>query len=116
MPQLIAPSFFVLLFWLCVGHALADYPLQGDFVSRAKNRYNPVDGIDANIILTMHALIHGGMVALITGSVLMGVIETLCHWSIDDQKCAGGISFRRDQALHLACKVLWAFFAAVLYR
>jgi hypothetical protein len=29
---------------LIAGHALADYPLQGDFLSRAKNRSAPIPG------------------------------------------------------------------------
>ncbi len=31
----------VLLFAFCIGHAFADFPLQGDFLSRGKNRNSP---------------------------------------------------------------------------
>ena len=30
---------------MVVGHVLADYPLQGDFLSRAKNRFSPIVGV-----------------------------------------------------------------------
>lgn len=29
---------------MLAGHALADYPLQGDFLAKAKNRANPIPG------------------------------------------------------------------------
>ena len=35
----------MILFWLMVGHALADYPLQGDFLAKAKNRTAPIPGV-----------------------------------------------------------------------
>lgn len=30
---------------LIAGHFLCDYPLQGDFLSKAKNRVNPIPGV-----------------------------------------------------------------------
>lgn len=96
-----------LLFALLVGHALADYPLQADFLAKAKNHTAPIPGIDWWIALSAHALIHGGTVAVLTGSVAMGVAETVLHFGIDWLKCDGRTSFRTDQALHVACKVVW---------
>jgi hypothetical protein len=97
----------MMLFWLLVGHALADYPLQGDFLAKAKNRSAPIAGVPWWQALSAHALIHGGMVAAITGSVWLGVAETVAHWLIDDVKCRGRIGFNADQGLHVACKLLW---------
>ena len=54
---------FVGLLWLLLcGHALCDYPLQGDFLARGKNHTDPIPGIPWVHCLVAHALIHGGMV------------------------------------------------------
>lgn len=92
---------------LLVGHALADYPLQGDFLAKAKNRANPIPGVPWYHGLLPHAAIHGGFVGVITGSLSLGVAEFVVHCLIDDAKCMGRISYNTDQALHVACKVLW---------
>lgn len=92
---------------LVAAHALCDYPLQGDFLARAKNRFAPLPGVPWYQALGSHAIIHGGGVALITGMPILGVAEALAHAAIDDAKCAGRIGFNADQALHVLCKVLW---------
>jgi hypothetical protein len=100
-----------LYFWLTVGHALADYPLQGDFIAQAKNRHTAPGALFWRWVLPTHGLIHGGFVALVTGSVLLGVAEAVAHSAIDYAKCEGWLSFDADQLLHLACKVCWAAIA-----
>lgn len=97
---------------LVAAHALADYPLQGEFLARAKNRFHPVPGVPWYQALGAHAVIHGGMVGAITGSLLLGVLETLVHFVIDDCKCARRIGFNTDQALHVLCKLLWVLMLA----
>jgi hypothetical protein len=99
---------------LVAAHALCDYPLQGDFLARAKNRTLPIPGVPWYQALGAHAVIHGGAVALLTGMPLLGVAETLAHAAIDDAKCTGKIGFNTDQALHIVCKALWVVFAAAL--
>lgn len=96
---------------LIVGHALADYPLQGDFLSRAKNRTAPIPGVPWYQALGAHVVIHGGFVAAITGIWWLGVAEALVHAVTDDAKCRGRISFNADQAIHVACKVAWVAIA-----
>lgn len=97
------------LFMLLTGHALADYPLQGDYLAKSKDRNNP---LGANGVwrhsLGAHALIHGGMVALITGRVSLGLAETAIHAATDFAKTEKLIDYDTDQAIHVACKVLWA--------
>lgn len=100
-----------LFFFLVVAHALADYPLQGDFLSKAKNRAAPITGVPWWQALGAHALIHGGFVALITNSVLLGIFEVVAHFVIDDLKCRGKLTFNQDQFLHIGCKVVWVFLA-----
>lgn len=105
-----------LAFALLSAHALADYPLQGDFLSKAKNRNTPIPGIPWWQALWAHSAIHGGFVVLITGSVWLGLAEMAAHFVIDDAKCCGRIGFNTDQALHIGCKVLWLVLAVVLIK
>jgi hypothetical protein len=96
-----------MLFYLIAGHSVADYPLQGDFLARAKNHVTPVAGVPWGIALFAHAIIHGAFVAAITGSVALGMAETVVHAAIDYAKCDGWTNLVGDQALHVACKVVW---------
>lgn len=97
----------MMLFWLIVGHFVADYPLQGDFLARAKNRLQPIPGFPWWQALGAHATIHGGFVAFLTGSIWLGLAEIAAHFVIDDLKCSGRISLNTDQALHIVCKCAW---------
>lgn len=108
-------AFHELLFWMVVGHALADYPLQGDFLATAKNRNTPLGKVFWPHALSAHALIHAGFVAAVTGSVALGLAEAVAHFLTDALKCDGKISLNVDQGVHLACKVLWAAVAAGLF-
>lgn len=92
---------------LVFAHALADYPLQGDFMARAKNPAAPLPGVPWPWIMSAHAAIHAGFVGLITGSLLLGALEFLAHWLIDYCKCRGTLTFSSDQWLHLWCKLMW---------
>ena len=93
------------LFLLLAGHALADYPLQGDFIARGKNFRSPIAGIDWWVVMLAHSLIHGGAVVVVTGNVWMGVVETVLHFLIDHAKCRNYFGFKTDQALHVVCKI-----------
>lgn len=107
-----------LWFVLCLGHFVADYPLQSDFIAKGKNRFRPVD--PASIppgqtpmtvwpwVLTAHAATHGAAVYLILGSPALAMAELLSHWLIDYGKCANRYGIHLDQAAHLVCKLLWA--------
>lgn len=102
------------LFLLLAGHALADYPLQGDFLAKAKNRAAPIPGVPFWQALGAHALIHGGVVALVTGVWWLGVLEFAAHALIDDAKCTSKIGFNGDQILHVLCKLAWFWIAVNL--
>jgi hypothetical protein len=95
------------LFAMIGAHALADYPLQGDFLAKAKNRAAPIPGVPRWQALGAHAVIHGAAVAAITKSPALGIAETVVHAITDDLKCNGRLSYNQDQAIHLACKVVW---------
>lgn len=108
LPLAPLPMFMALI----VGHFLADYPLQGDFLARAKNRTAPVPDIPWQQALTAHAAIQAGFVAAITGSLWLGLAEFAAHWITDDMKCRGRIGFNADQSIHFACKFAWVMLAA----
>lgn len=96
-----------LFFLLICGHALADYPLQGDFLAKGKNHKAPIDGVPFYHCLAAHSLIHGGFVYLVTGSLFLGLLETICHAFIDFGKCDKLYGLNTDQALHVLCKGVW---------
>jgi len=104
-------GFLPLLFLLLFAHALADYPLQGPFLSEAKNRNTATGKLFWPHALGAHAMIHGGFVLLLTGSLLMACAEVAIHAATDWFKCEGGISLHTDQAVHILCKILWAAIA-----
>ncbi len=117
-----ALSAAVLLFAFVIGHSIADFPLQGDFLSRGKNRNTPppplADGkaSPGNLwvyLMSAHCLIHAGFVWVICGSPLLAFVEFVLHWIIDHAKCEGHTSFATDQWMHVATKavyvaLLWA--------
>lgn len=101
---------------LVFAHCLADYPLQGDFLARAKNHMNqfgaPVD-VPWAIALAVHAFIHAGFVAYLTHSLAFGAAEFVVHCITDYMKNDGKLgtgegAFARDQLLHVAHKAMWA--------
>lgn len=100
-----------LLFALVIGHVLADYPLQGEYLALNKNRhYRPSNGVIQPKglwihCLGAHCLIHAGIVWLITGRVFLGVIEFVLHFIIDAMKSEKKTTFHSDQVLHIACRV-----------
>jgi hypothetical protein len=105
-------SFVVTMFWLMVGHSLADYPLQGDFLANGKNRHTPIGKMFWPHAIFAHSMIHGGFVAIITGSVWLGVAEAVVHGITDLLKCDNWIGLRTDQAIHVVCKIVWAVIVA----
>ena len=96
-----------ILFWLLVGHAVCDFPLQGDFLAKAKNYKTAITGIPWIYALFMHSLIHAGMVAMVTGSLYLAICELVIHIVTDALKCADVFGFKTDQAIHIACKFLY---------
>lgn len=98
-----------LLFLLIFGHFLADYPLQGEFLSKAKNRNTDVGKVFWKHALPAHAFIHAGFVAMFTGSLILAFAEFAVHGVTDFLKCENKISLNVDQAIHIGCKVVWAF-------
>ncbi|MFM2168585.1 MAG: hypothetical protein RIS79_2956 [Verrucomicrobiota bacterium] len=106
-------------FLLCMGHALMDYPLQGEFLAQCKNRHYLVQRANPSrppsiwiICMTSHCLLHAAAVWLITGCVILAGVEFVLHFVIDVAKCEGVTSFNQDQLLHFGCKAVYVAAAA----
>lgn len=104
------------LFQLIIGHAIADYALQSEAMSRYKNWNTPPEpplGQKQVICwfywLAAHSLVNGGTVYIITHSALLGFLETIAHCMIDFLKLRNTISLHQDQLLHIICKCIWAW-------
>lgn len=103
-------------FALIVGHAVADYPLQGEFLALGKNHRLPTEPRQCRgscvrglwfHCLTAHAIIHAGVVWAVTGVFFLGILEFFLHWVIDYLKSAGFTNLHLDQFLHILCKAAY---------
>ena len=74
----------MLALMLLAVHWLCDYPLQGQFLSDAKQK-----GPLRVYHLIAHAGIQGAGVALVTGNVWLGIAEWIAHTAIDEAKVRG---------------------------
>ena len=99
-----------MLFLMVAGHAYADFALQSGWHSSVKRPGNP-HGYPWPVALACHSLIHGGIVALVTGMWWLGALESIVHGATDYIKGRGWIGAVTDQLIHLACKVLWCVLA-----
>src|SRR6478752_5092840 len=113
-----------LLLALVIGHAIADFPMQGTFLAMGKNRHvkmpdpegAPFPGNLWVYCLTAHALIHAGAVWLITGSITFAIAELCLHWFIDFAKNERWTNFTVDQCLHVVCKIIYAVLISGVWR
>jgi len=99
----------LLFFALLIGHALADFGLQSEFIARNKVRKAAMDGPRGLWfhVLFAHSLIHAGAVWVITGSPLLAAAELVLHAVIDHIRGKERISFNVDQSAHILCKVVY---------
>ncbi len=98
---------FALFFAFAIAHALADFPLQGDYLARMKRRDQVSTPSEWIISLTAHSLVQAGGVWIVSGSPLLGAVELCLHWLIDLGKGEGKFGYVTDQVLHLACKLAY---------
>lgn len=101
-------EFLFILGALLFFHFLADYPLQGDFLARAKNHVEPIPNVSWRHALFAHSFIHAGFVYLVTGQVLFFLIELIGHAITDHEKCKGELTFNMDQTIHISMKFMYA--------
>jgi len=109
---------------LLVTHAFADGIFQPDWMAKMKHPKKLVHRDEFDVeednplwfpVLSCHSIANGGAITitigLITGNwymgMILGMLEAWCHFWIDFSSTRKLISFTMDQALHLACKVVW---------
>lgn len=97
----------LLLLFLLMGHALADFPLQPAILADSKCPHSATGKIPWPYALSAHAVIHGGFVGAFTGSAVLALAETVAHAVTDWLKCENRIGAGTDQAIHVLCKVVW---------
>lgn len=104
-----------LFFQFLVGHALGDYVFQRDIMATSKSRHAEIYKTAGKGFpgwyywMGSHALVHGGAVFIISGSWVLGVVETVLHFIIDFSKCEHWISLHVDQLLHILCKAVYVY-------
>lgn len=90
-----------------LGHVLADFPLQSEYLATQKVR-STADSFQSWIVgLSAHCIIHAGAVWIITGSLVFAAAELVLHGLIDFGKGKGKFGLLVDQGLHLACKLAY---------
>ena len=107
MNILIQSGPFALFFAFAIAHALADFPLQGDYLARMKRRDQSSKPSEWIIPLTAHSLVQAGGVWIVSGCALLGAAELCLHWLIDLGKGEGKFGYVTDQGFHLACKLAY---------
>lgn len=107
----------MILFMLIAAHFICDFPLQSDAIAINKNR-NARTELQKHVPYqywgVAHGFCHGAAVALITGSVWLGIAETVCHYIIDFGKCEKYYNIHIDQLLHMVCKIIWVIILVVI--
>ena len=108
MSFLIQQGPLALFFAFTIMHALADFPLQGEFLAIQKARRTANDRRMWVVALTAHCLIQAGGVWLVSGSMAFAATELLLHGLIDLGKGEQRFGILVDQGLHLLCKLVYA--------
>ncbi len=88
-------------------HALADFPLQGDYIAKQKARRHADSKSTWIVALAAHSIIHAGGVWLISGSLAFGFVELVLHSLIDTGKGEEKFGLVTDQLLHVNCKLAY---------
>jgi hypothetical protein len=95
-----------------VMHALADFPLQGDYIAKQKSRRQADNRSVWIVALSAHCVIHAGGVWLVSGSLAFGFAELVLHALIDLGKGEDKFGLVTDQLLHVSCKLAYAVLLA----
>ena len=107
MSVIIQQGPLALFFAFVVIHALADFPLQGDYIARQKSRTLSDSRSDWIVALVAHCVIHAGGVWLVSGSLALAGVEFLLHGVIDLGKGEEKFGIATDQIFHVLCKVAY---------
>jgi hypothetical protein len=104
-----------LFFQLLVGHVLGDFVFQRSIMATSKSRHAEIHQTAGPRFpawwywLGSHAFVHGGAVFIVTGSLALGLAETVLHFAIDFGKCEHWYGIHVDQLLHILCKLAYVY-------
>lgn len=101
--------FFALLFF----HYLFDFPLQGEYVARAKSPVEPLPHTPWKHVMAAHCMLHAGGVYIVLGVWWIAALEFIGHFAVDYFKCRGELTYEQDQYLHIMMKALWVVLAVL---
>lgn len=93
---------------LMLVHYLADYPLQGEYLAKGKNRFDPNNKDIWFHCLFAHSMIHALLVFAVTGSYIAFIYQAVTHFWIDYDKCKGELTYTQDQLLHTSVMAMIA--------
>lgn len=102
-------KFLEIFVMLVAMHFVCDYTFQSDFIAKYKSRLNSLAVVPWYYVLLSHAITHSVGVYVVTQNMGLAVLETACHFGIDAAKNEGKTDIHQDQALHIVCKLVWAF-------
>jgi hypothetical protein len=105
-------DFAEVLFWLLVGHALADFVFQTDKMRQFKRPVRVQEGgAPWWFWMSAHCLVHAGAVALATGRIEIGMLEFVVHFAADSIPRRNAYL---NQGLHVISKLVWAYMVVSL--
>lgn len=107
MGDLLQQGPFALFFGFIVAHVIADFPLQGDYLARQKSRRLADSPTDWIVGLSAHCIIQSAGVWIISGSLLLAMVELVLHCLIDIGKGEEKFGLLTDQILHWLCKLAY---------
>lgn len=112
MIRRIRPILPILSTLICT-HYITDFGLQSEAMALGKAGQLPAPpGVPTRTDwLIAHAAINAAGVLMATKSARAALGEFIIHILIDWVKGEGWLSYRQDQALHLACKIIISIFS-----
>ena len=97
---------------LIIAHAFGDGVFQTAWIGKYKSRLVEWrDSQDTVIkygwfyVLSLHSIVNGAMVYLVTQNMYLGIAETILHWLIDYGSSNKKYPLSVDQTLHIVCKI-----------
>lgn len=115
-------NWFEIIFILLFLHALGDFALQSDVMSREKNRHNRAPTYMPSgqkpkktwvYWLIAHAFIQGGLIYVFFPILPIAVFEVVSHFIVDYLKCENITSPHHDQLIHVILRIIYSIILVV---
>ena len=109
--------FFENIFMLIFSHVLADFVLQPEAMGYGKNRNDKIHAKERSLFpvwyywLTAHALVHGGIVYMITGNIWLACSRLSCIGLPTLPKTKAGLACIRTRVSTSAVRLATPFYS-----